>query len=166
MNQSVKKMDEMSIQKQIVVLLISILFFLAWYFCIFRIENHNKLALAFSIVTILWLLTIFIRFITIRKYREKDFSQLKKPIIKLPTDIKCMIGDRNCKRGNINIWSIIHFVTYTIIGYYIPRCYAEILIISISCELLESGLGQTSKYITDPVINLLGYTIGSYFSKY
>jgi hypothetical protein len=157
-----KPTDVLSASRQIIIVLIVITLYIIWHLKLFVNPKHNMLALAFSIVSLLWLGTISIRFLMGKK-RTKNFT-FRKPIIKLPNCVKCTIGDKNCKKGDINVWSIIHFVIYTLVGYFIPECYIEIIFISISCELLESGLGHTSKFIADPVVNFLGYSLGSYFS--
>lgn len=157
-----KPTDVLSASRQIIIVLIVITLYIIWHLKLFVDPKHNMLALAFSIVSLLWLGTISIRFLMGKK-RKKKFT-FGKPIIKLPNCVKCTIGDKNCKEGDINVWSIIHFVIYTLVGYFIPGCYIEIIFISISCELLESGLGHTSKFIADPVVNFLGYSLGSYFS--
>jgi uncharacterized membrane protein len=78
--------------------------------------------------------------------------------------MKCYFGEKDCENGDFTLFSVIHIIAYTIIGYYIPGYYLEILVISISCELLEYAMGIQSKYLLDPAINLLGYFIGTQLS--
>jgi hypothetical protein len=147
---------------QIVVLAVALLHLLVWYFQLFVDPGHNMLALIFGIVILFWLATITVRFALKSSdcMQKKDWYQ-----IELPSDFKCFIGDKNCENGNINLWSVFHFIIYFIAGLYVPAYYVEILIISISCELFESAIGHTSKMIADPVINMAGYVLGSSLSR-
>jgi hypothetical protein len=152
----------LSLSVQATLLFISIILFVIYYFHLFREDKHNKLALAFAVVTFLWFITVVYRYWC----REWEVKQVKHmPIIDVPYEIKCTIGDENCENGDITTWTIGHFIIYMIVGLYIPNCYLEILIISIICEMLESALGHTSKFVIDPLINLTGYAIGSAFSR-
>ena len=156
--------DEFSISRQIILLFISIILFVLYYISAFRNYKYNQLCLAFSIVVFLWLITITYRYFVI-PYIDENKNHYDGIIIEIPYEIKCMIGDSNCDKGNVNYWSLIHLSIYIIIGYLIPDCYIEIIIISIACELLESALGYTNKMIIDPITNLIGYTIGSLLYK-
>jgi len=149
-----------SVTVQVIILFISILLFIIYFYKIFALEKHNRLALAFAIVTFLWFLTVFIRYL-------QDRPKKKEKIIlaHVPYSIKCTVGDKNCEDGNIEIWGIFHFIIYILIGLFVPDCYIEIIIISILCEMIETSLNHTSKYIIDPLINISGYIIGSFFAK-
>jgi hypothetical protein len=151
-----------SLSVQIVILFIAIILFIIYYYRIFALEKHNRLALAFSIVTFLWFASITLRYL----YNKQKCKKEKKFIlVDIPHCIKCTIGDKNCETGNIEIWGIFHFIIYMLIGLFIPDCYIEIIIISVVCELLETAVGHTSKYIVDPLINMSGYIIGSAFAR-
>jgi hypothetical protein len=154
-------MENMSLSRQAVVLLLTLFLFWIYYFSIFRDPVHNSLALAFSIVSFLWLLTIVVR------YHWDELNDCKKDHRKivLPVGFKCCIGDSRCEDGDINFWALIHVMIYITVGYFIPHRYFEILIISIICELIESAIGHTSKMVADPIINLTAYAIGSHFSR-
>jgi hypothetical protein len=78
--------------------------------------------------------------------------------------MKCYFGQAGCEHGDFNIFSIFHLVCYTVIGYIVPGYYLEILGISILCELLEYAMGFEAKYIMDPIVNEIGYFIGTQLS--
>ncbi len=152
----------LSVSVQLTLLFISIILFIIYYYHLFRLEKHNKLALAFAIVTFLWFITVVYRYMC----REWEVKQIKHmPLVEVPYSVKCAIGDNNCKDGDITSWTIGHFIIYMIVGLYVPHCYVEVLVISIVCEMLESALGHTSKFIVDPIVNMTGYIIGSAFSR-
>lgn len=151
--------NDLSLTVQATILFISIILFIIYYYHLFREEKHNKLAFAFAIVTFLWFITVVYR------YWSKESKIKQMNIINIPYSVKCTIGDKNCEDGDITSWTIGHFIIYMIVGLFVPNCYVEVLIISIACEMLESALGHTSKFIVDPIINLIGYTIGSQFSR-
>jgi hypothetical protein len=154
--------SEFSPSVQIIILFISILLFVIYFYRFFALEKHNRLALAFAIVTFLWFITVFFRYLLDRPKCKKEDKFI---LADIPYSIKCTIGDKKCEKGNIEIWGLFHFIIYILVGLFVPDCYIEIIIISILCELLETALGHTSKYVVDPLINITGYIIGSAFAK-
>lgn len=153
-----------SLSVQAIILFISILLFVIYYYRIFAYEKHNRLALAFAIVTLIWFITIVYRYICTRGDEVKQHIKHMN-LFDVPYGIKCTVGDDNCEDGDATSWLIIHFTIYILIGLWQPGCYIEIIIISIICEMLESGVSHTSKFVVDPMINFLGYLIGSSFSR-
>lgn len=154
--------ENMSLSVQFVVLLIFIALFSANYYKIFINEKHNLLCLCFSFVTLAWLSTMTLRYFT----KKADvLAGDDWYVLVLPKGLKCLIGDKNCESGNMNIWSIFHFISYTIIGIFVPDCFIEIIFFSIGCELVESAIGSTSKMIVDPIVNMLGYILGSAIAR-
>lgn len=85
-------------------------------------------------------------------------------IAKVPDDIKCFFNEPRCDKGDLNGWSLSHFAMYMIIGYFVPKQYVLILIISVLFEIIEVPIGANSKLIIDPITNLSGYWIGSQLS--
>ena len=161
-----KRDKTLSLNRQLVILFLIIVLLTAWHLKVFKKKYHNDLALAFSVVLILWLITISLRyFCNFGMTHNKKKRFWDRVIFKMPKSVKCFIGDINCKKGDITLWTVFHFIIYFVVGVFLPHHYIEILLISIGCELLESGIGHTSKYIVDPVVNMLGYIIGSQFSK-
>jgi hypothetical protein len=144
--------------KQLVLLLIILVLLALYYNSSFKNEDYNKLCLVYVIFIALWLGTIVFRYIFLNYFpREKVHSY----IIPIPYGLKCYFGENGCEGGDFTIFSIIHIVSYIVVGYFVPGYYLEILTISIACELLEYGMGIQSKYLLDPAINLFGYFIGS-----
>lgn len=143
--------------KILIILFLMLILYLIYSKRLFKREEYNKLSLALLIV-----ITLFIPGVII----ECKYNHLtKRKVIKLPTDLKCFVGDHRCKEGDFEIWTLVHFVIYFAIGMYIPSLYFEILIISIACELLETAIGFPAKYILDPIVNMAGYILGSQFSR-
>ena len=64
---------------------------------------------------------------------------------------------------NIDGWSLGHVLIYANIGMVFPGKYAEILLISILCEMYEYAVGWRARWLLDPLANMLGYVIGSQF---
>lgn len=160
----VSTISEFDPTKQAVILFGAASLYTVYKLQLFNLKAYNDLSLAFSIIAFLWFITILIRWLF---YTEQISNKVNKlPKIKMPYKIKCCIKTNKCEDGDLNIWSVIHFITYLIVGYFIPNHYIAILYISIVCELIEIGTGDTSKLILDPITNLTGYTIGSYLSPY
>lgn len=152
--------DEHNIWSQVFMFFLAMTLFVFYYFSIFRPKGYNNLALAFSIVTFVLFVSIVCR------YSSSKLSDVKEnALIEIPYCIKCFPKTDHCESGDINQWSLMHFVVYMLIGLYIPNLYIEILYISIFCELIETGMGYTSKYIMDPLTNLFGYFIGTILHK-
>lgn len=149
---------------QIIVFFIATVFLLIYVSSPFENDDYNKLALAFSIFNYAWLGTIIIRYLFF--IYNKGAKSVKGILLKVPYGLKCYFGEADCEEGNITIFGIIHFIGYFLIGYFIPDYYGVIIIISIACEFLELGMKYQPKFIIDPVINLLGYTLGSAISKF
>lgn len=110
------------------------------------------------------------------------------PIIKLPTELKCLVqlnqseyycyndaakqhreSQENC---DIDFYTLGHFIIFGLIGYYSTAAvtYTKILFISIVWELVESAgnfIGfSTNARIYDVLFNLLGFFIGRKFKEY
>ena len=67
------------------------------------------------------------------------------------------------KLQNIDGWSVGHFLIYASIGLFLPNRYAEIFIISLICETYEHVVLWPTRWLLDPVVNMLGYIAGSAF---
>ena len=147
---------------QVVLLLISLFLLLLYIVKPFKNEKYNNLCLAFAVFNFSWLATIVARYLYL-EYGGKPIDS-KGTFIEVPYAIKCYFGEENCQKGNIEVFTLIHFIGYTIIGLLIPGLYWEILIISVACELLELAMGITSKFFLDPAVNMLGYVLGSALS--
>lgn len=120
-----------------------------------------------QILQIMILLIIFIVIWQIYNYTIEpiggDFlSNIK--ISDVPNNIKCFFNEPGCEEGNIDGWAAAHAVIFFIIGFIVPNQYLAIIIISIVFEIIQQYLGNKSRYILNPLINLTGYTIGSLFS--
>ena len=179
--------QEYNFARQFIIFLIASFLLLVYIKSPFENEDYNKLALAFSIFNYAWLLTLIVRYLYFY-YKSKDsdknsqekteektvsnnifvriFKKIVNFYIPVPYGLKCYFNEDGCERGNITIFSFFHLIGYFIIGFLIPDYYWEIIILSYACEFLELGLGFTTKFIIDPLINISGYAIGSALSPY
>ena len=181
--------QEYSFSRQFIIFLIASFLLLVYIKSPFENEDYNNLALAFSIFNYSWLLTIIVRYLYFYYNKPNNLSSEEKSgeesskssssnifvrffkkianfYIPVPYGLKCYFNENGCERGNITIFSFFHLVGYFIIGFLIPDYYWEIIILSYACEFLELGLGFTTKFIIDPLINISGYAIGSALSPY
>jgi hypothetical protein len=147
--------------RQVILLLISLFFLLLFITKPFKNNDYNNLCLALAIFNFAWLGTIVVRFLY---YQGGGTYKSSGAIIEMPIGLKCYFNEPGCERGDFSIFSIFHFVGYTLIGLFIPGYYVEILILSFACEFLELGLGYPTKFLLDPTVNMLGYLTGSGFS--
>ena len=83
-------------------------------------------------------------------------------------DNECIIGIHKMPNGFstsgcFDIWHVIHFFFWTLIGLLVPGMYFQTFVFSVLWELYEqiSGTGR----VEDVFINMAGYTIGSLLSK-
>ena len=150
--------QEFSPGKQVILLLISLFFLLLFITKPFKNNDYNNLCLAFALLNSAWLVTIVVRFIY---YQGGGVYKSSGAIVEIPIGLKCYFNEPGCERGDFSVFSIFHFVGYTLIGLFIPGYYWEILIISFACEFLELGLGYPTKFLLDPTVNMLGYLTGS-----
>ena len=71
----------------------------------------------------------------------------------------------------LNLYSLIHFLQWLLIGRFLLKDWYVFLILSISWEFLELILPfqfvieTLSNKITDIIINCLGFYLGNYFRK-
>ena len=146
---------------QFILFLISLFLLVIFITKPFKNNDYNNLALAFCVFNASWLLTLVFRYLY---YQYGGSYKSDNSIIPIPMGIKCYFGEPNCEKGDFSVFSIFHFVGYFVIGLLIPGYYVEILIISYACEFLEVGIGFTSKFFLDPIVNLSGYFFGSLLS--
>jgi hypothetical protein len=144
--------------KQVFLLLLGLILLYMYIEKIFKNEDYNNLCLAYSIFILAWLGTISFRYVFLHYYPMK---KVEGCIFEMPYGAKCLFGEMDCEKADFTLFSVIHIVSYIIIGYFIPDQYLIILIVSILCEFLEYFMGFQSKFILDPIINIAGYFIGS-----
>ena len=153
--------DLYSPYKQLILLFIALILIFLYYNQSFKNDDYNTLALLYAIFILLWLVTIVVRYLYLSYYPQ---PKTKSNFFEIPYGMKCYFGQAGCEHGDFNIFSIFHLVCYTVIGYIVPGYYLEILGISILCELLEYAMGFEAKYIMDPIVNEIGYFIGTQLS--
>lgn len=89
--------------------------------------------------------------------------------------------NQNNKSGILDIelkmitgWRLSHFVMYAIIGFLFPEKILLWFIVGLIWEVIELTLrnitnndwwGTTTDYITDIIINLIGFIVGAYLYK-
>lgn len=139
----------------ITIYMLAILLFVAGYLHIFNDNVKNHALIYFSVITVIWGITAQYRFYK-PTYKEIGFK------FEIPKKIKCFFNEDKCEKGDINLWSIAHFVIYFIAGLLFPNRFIFFLIISFVCEFFELNfVNYNAKWILDPTINMFGYTIGS-----
>jgi hypothetical protein len=150
---------------QLVLIFISLLLFYVYWCQLFADPNHNLIMLYFSIVNTLWWVTIFVRYIVMGFDLSIPSLQTNtKPqgiLIHVPDAFRCPFGEITCQKGHVTYWTIIHFFVYFILGILVPGYYGMALLISIICEMIESGLFMCSKFFVDPMVNMFGYFMGN-----
>lgn len=82
----------------------------------------------------------------------------------LPTSTNPAFDD--CNSCDIDGWSIAHFVVYFTLGAIVPGHYSMALLVSILCEVYEYAMGWRTRWWQDPVVNMIGYVVGSMMSRY
>lgn len=114
-----------------------------------------------GIIILVIIFTILLQIYNL-SYRDKFgdlFGNMK--ITEVPMDIKCAFQEPGCETGDIDGWTLIHGVVYFIIGLIIPNRYLAVIIISVIWEILQPLIGNNSRFIINPLVNLTGYAIGS-----
>lgn len=144
--------------KQVFLLLLGLLLLYMYIEKIFINEDYNNLCLAYSIFILAWLGTIAFRYVLLYYY---PMPKTDGKIFGIPYGAKCLFGELDCEKADFTLFSVIHIVSYIIIGYFVPDQYLIIFIVSILCEFLEYFMGFQAKFVLDPVINLCGYFIGN-----
>lgn len=153
--------DLYSPYKQLILLFISLILLFLYYNQSFKNDDYNTLALLYAIFILLWLVTIVVRYLYLSYYPRLPS---KSNFFEIPYGMKCYFGQNGCENGDFSIFSVFHLVGYIVIGYIVPGYYLEILGISVLCELLEYAMGFEAKYLMDPIVNEIGYFIGTQLS--
>jgi hypothetical protein len=148
--------------KQVFLLLLGLILLYMYIVKIFKNEDYNNLCLAYSIFILAWLGTISFRYVFLHYYPMK---KVEWAIFEVPYGAKCLFGEQDCEKADFTLFSVIHIISYIIIGYFIPDQYIIIFIISVLCEFLEYFMGFQGKFILDPIINLGGYFLGNMINK-
>jgi hypothetical protein len=123
-----------------------------------RLGQTGKIIVLVIIFTLIyWLYSATVK----AKYDET----LTHKIVEVPDALKCFFGEDRCDEGDIDYWTLLHGIVYFIIGVLVPDQYLIIVLISIGFELFQPYLGNSSRYIINPLVNLTGYAIGSVLNK-
>jgi hypothetical protein len=116
----------------------------------------NNALIYFAVITFIWGLTSWYRFY------NTTLSGAELGRLKVPQSIKCLFGEDRCEEGDINIWTVMHFVIYFIAGLLFPNRYLFMLGASLFCEFFELMIASyNSKWIVDPIFNMFGYWLGN-----
>lgn len=132
--------------------------------------NANDITNYTIILMLIWVLLWFIydHLLKLLINTKKDLFLTK--IIKLPNDLKCLPFDtflnNYCERNDIDVYSIIHFVIYVTVGFFVPNMYVVVFVFSVLFELYELLIGLRCRLWQDPLFNLMGYFIGSSIINY
>lgn len=99
-----------------------------------------------------------------------------KPPDPISFNDECIIGKTKKLEGILfsgcfDIWHISHFLLWFIIGMLTPNHYLGVITISVLWELFEHFVFKHQNMcknkicgrIEDPILNIIGYSMGSYF---
>jgi hypothetical protein len=127
--------------------------------------NEIKILVTLAIVATIVFFTYVCIFMSIL-----HIHPLGTVLIHLPSWSKCYglpistNASLNCLSGDIDGWSIVHLGLYFLIGQIVPNQYITILGASLMWELYEYYIGIRARWWQDPLINLVGYALGSSLS--
>lgn len=77
---------------------------------------------------------------------------------------KCAIKFNGCEDQVLDGWSIMRLLSFILIGYMSPNDHISTLIITIMLELYSVAMKIKDRHILNPIINMVGYSIGSYLN--
>ena len=112
---------------------------------------------------IIWIFIIILLFSSVLSLLSylPHFSSYNRVLIPVPYDVKCSFKENNCEVGDIDLESVLLFISYFILGYAMPRYYMTVVVGSILYEIGKSYIGLNTKFIINPLIGLTAYSIGS-----
>ena len=111
-----------------------------------------------------WALAAFVGSVIFMKTKDSIYARTENNecvagcLYKKPNGI--LIGG-----GCLDMWHVIHFFFWTLIGLLLPDMYIPALMLTIAFELYEQFVYASCGRIDDIIINMAGYTIGSLLSK-
>lgn len=94
-------------------------------------------------------------------YQAKYNSLSTFKISDIPMSIKCMFQEKNCEQGDLDGWSLLHCFIYFCIGLVAPNKYLNVFIVSVLFEIIQPYLGNSARFILNPLCNITGYSLGS-----
>lgn len=121
-------------------------------------QTSKILLLIFIFTVIYWLYDA--------TYRARYGHAISSSLWSVPLEVKCFFGEDKCEEGDIDYWTLLHGLIYFVIGILVPDQYLTVIIVSIVFELLQPYLGNGSRYLINPLVNLTGYSVGSVLSRY
>lgn len=86
----------------------------------------------------------------------KSYDILKK--------YKCIIKYNGCENQVLDGWSFMRLLSFILIGYMSPDDHISTLIITIMLELYSVAMKIKDRHILNPILNMVGYSIGSYLN--
>lgn len=115
----------------------------------------NKIKLYIAYVTIL--VMVYIYAIISNKYGDI----LKKIRIDILGKSKCSIPYEGCENQILNGYGLFRMFVFFGIGHMNPHCHIHIGILSILMQIYAFLLGSKNNHLLNPLINMIGYSIGS-----
>jgi len=146
-----------------IIHIITLLFYISIIFIVifFKLKNY-----IYSYILIFGCISYIIIIVIVNKIYKYDKNN------------ECLIGNikqLNGFYGNscLDVWHIYHLLFWILIGIFIPNQIVLCILISLSWELLEhiafkywkSCKDNMCGRIEDPIINLIGYIIGSFIAS-
>lgn len=125
----------------------------------------NNIVLTVTFWFFLWYLYLYVFKIILKK----EF--LRIVLFRLPRWTKCYFLPTstnplvNCDEGDIDIYSTVHVLIYVTLGIVSPNRYFLVLILSVLFEYIEYLVGVRGRWWQDPLMNMIGYIIGSKLSN-
>ena len=133
------------------------------------IQSINIVLVIFTFGCLFWFL--YNKYIV--SLYECDEHPLAKTLVDFPTWFKCDlvpatkhsdIDQVKCSKVVVDGWTLMHILLYFTIGVFIPGHWQVALLVSILFEYYEYISGWKAKWIIDPVANMTGYLLGTYFA--
>lgn len=107
--------------------------------------------------------------------REGVFDPMRHTLIRAPEVLSCTFPTVNrdpslndCTAAHFDGWSLGHLLIYVSLGALLPHRFFTVLAVSLACEGIEYVQGWRSRWIIDPLTNLIGYALGHlvYYSSH
>lgn len=124
--------------------------------------NHKNIAKIPSRIIIAYLLIITFVYV----YTHHIITNYSDVISDIPqVDVfgkyKCIIEFDGCEDQALDGWSVTRIIAFMVIGYANPHSHLNTLLAATLIQMWAYSWNRSGKHILDPVLTMIGYSIGS-----
>lgn len=123
-----------------------------------RHQNKFQTRVAFAYMIIILFTYIYVQYI-VENYGDILTESVSYDIL---GEYKCVPKFEGCEDQYIDGWSIARIIVFIMVGIANPHSHYNMLGVAVFAQLYSYINNNTSRHIMNPVLTMLGYSIGSF----